>query len=224
MDITILKPQFSPSVTQYQRSIRFDSLDDAQGEAMVLFEEATKRLQPKVLVKEFFIKEHATNDGLTTIAIEGETFKGKALKVLEGVHRVLGYVATCGAEMESYDIYSLDMLAPYWLDIVKSQALGVARRELLNFCRERWHITRPLSVNPGSGNVDIWPIEEMQGLFRLLNGGEDVGVSLTESSLMIPNKSIAGLMFASQESDYESCAYCERENCPSRRVPFKEKL
>ncbi|MFA7225496.1 MAG: vitamin B12 dependent-methionine synthase activation domain-containing protein, partial [Sphaerochaetaceae bacterium] len=75
-----------------------------------------------------------------------------------------------------------------------------------------------------SGNVDIWPIEAMQGLFRLLGGGGEVGVTLTASSLMIPNKSIAGLMFASQESDWESCAYCERKNCPSRRAPFKEKL
>ncbi len=224
MDLTILKPQFNPSLAQYQRSIRYDSLDDAQAEANLLFEEATKRLQPKVLIKEVYIKEHSLNDALPSIAIEEEIFKGKALKVLDGVYRVLAYVATCGDEMESYDIYSLDMLAPYWLDIVKSQALGVARRELISFCREKWHITRPLSVNPGSGNVDIWPIEEMQGLFRLLNGGKDVGVSLTESSLMIPNKSIAGFMFASQESDWESCAYCERENCPSRRVPFKEKL
>jgi hypothetical protein len=199
-------------------------LDDAQGEANLLFEEASKRLQPKVLVRELYIDEHNTEDGVPTITIGEEFFKGKALKALDGVHRVLAYVATCGDEMEKYDLYSLDMLAPFWLDIAKTQALGFARRELLTFCREKWHIIRPHSVNPGSGNVDIWPIEAMQGLFRLLGGGGEVGVTLTASSLMIPNKSIAGLMFASQESDWESCAYCERKNCPSRRAPFKEKL
>lgn len=209
---------------QYQRSILYDSLDDAQGEANFLFEEASKRLQPKVLVRELFIEEHQSEDEIPTIIIEGEFFKGKALKALDGVHRVLAYVATCGDEMESYDLYSLDMLAPFWLDIVKTQALGAARRELLTFCREKWHISRPKSVNPGSGNVDIWPIEAMQGLFRLLGRGDEVGVTLTASSLMVPNKSIAGLMFASQENDWESCAYCERENCPNRRVPFREKL
>jgi len=68
-------------------------------------------------------------------------------------------------------------------------------------------------VNPGSGNIDLWPIEQMHGLFRLLGerGAEPIGVRLTESSLMVPNKSIAGMLFASAKSDYESCAYCDRE-------------
>ena len=72
--------------------------------------------------------------------------------------------------------------------------------------------------------IFVWPIEQMQGLFRLLGGADQIGVTITESSLMIPNKSISGILFASATSDYESCAYCERENCPNRRVPFREVL
>ena len=81
-----------------------------------------------------------------------------------------------------------------------------------------------MSLNPGSGNVDIWPIEQMIPLFSLLDQGNPVGVSLSESALMIPNKSIAGVIFFSPGTDYESCAYCERERCPDRRVAFVESL
>jgi len=220
----ILTPTFTPSLTRYKRSIRFDDIDDAQDDALALFEEAAKKLQPKVMMKEMFIDSHGMRDGLSTITIDDTTFEGKALKVLQDVHRVMCYVTTCGNEMESFDLSSLDMLAFYWLDMVKNQALAEARRTMFAYCKENLGITKPLSVNPGSGNVDIWPISQMQGLFKLMGGGDQVGVSLTESSLMVPNKTISGLIFASSDSDYESCAYCERERCPNRRVPFKERM
>lgn len=223
-DVVILTPPFEPKLKQYQHSIRFDDIDDAQKDALVLFEAAAEQLRPKVLMRQMFIDSHGTVDGLPSVTIGDVQFVGKALSALNDVHRVIGYVATCGDEMESYDVYSLDMLAPFWLDTVKNQALGAARRHMLAWVKEHLGITKPLSLNPGSGNVDIWPIEQMQGLFSLLGGAQRIGVRLTESSLMIPNKSIAGILFASSATDYESCAYCEREHCPNRRVPFKERL
>jgi hypothetical protein len=223
-NVIILTPPFEPKLTQYKHSIRFDDIDDAQSDALMLFNVAAKRLQPKILMREMFIDTHTTVDGLPSVIIGDVQFVGKALKALDDVHRVIGYVATCGNEMESYDITSLDMLASYWLDTVKTQALGAARRYMLEYCKDKMGITKPLSLNPGSGNVDIWPIEQMQGLFKLLGGADQIGVELTESSLMVPNKSIAGMFFASATTDYESCAYCERKNCPNRRVPFKKVL
>ncbi len=223
-DVIVLTPPFEPKLKQYQHSIRFDDIDDAQEDALALFKAAEERLQPKVLMREMFIDSHGMVDGLPSVTIGDVRFVGKALSALDDVYRVIGYVATCGGEMEPYDIHSLDMLAPYWLDMVKNQALGTARRHMLEWCKEHMGITKPLSLNPGSGNVDIWPIEQMQGLFTLLGGAQRIGVFLTESSLMVPNKSIAGMLFASASTDYESCAYCERENCPNRRVPFKERL
>lgn len=221
---TIITTPFIAKIEQYKRSVRFDDLDDAQEEALHLFEEAQNRLKPKILIKELFIDKHELVDNLPSVTIGDQRFVGKALKVLDSVHRVIAYVATCGDEMESYDLSGIDFLAPYWLDMLKTQCLGDARRALQKYVSEHFGITKPRSLNPGSGNVDIWPIEQMHGLFSLLGGGESIGVTLTASSLMIPNKSIAGLMFALESSDYESCAYCEREHCPNRRVPFKERL
>jgi len=223
-DPIIVEVQFSPSRGNYHRSVRFDDLDEAQVEADRLFDEASKALRPKVLFRELFIDRHETVDALPSVTIGEQRFIGKALYALEDVHRVIAYVATCGSGMESFDPSSWDMLAPYWLDSIKNQALGAARRRMLEYCKERFGIAKPLSLNPGSGNVDIWPIEQMQGLFSLLGGSDLIGVKLTESSLMVPNKTIAGLLFASASTDYESCAYCERPQCPNRRVPFKQVL
>ncbi len=220
----ILQPQFKPSLVQYKRSVRFDDLDDAQGEALDVYQKAQEVLQPKVLICERFITDHSMVDGFPSVTIDGFVFRGKALRVLDDIHRVFAYVATCGDEMELYDVSQLDMLAPYWVDQIKQQGLRDARLGLMAYCRQTCGISRPKSLNPGSGNVDIWPIEQQQGLFEVLGGSQDIGVSLTESFLMLPNKSISGFIFASPTVDYESCAYCEKERCPNRRVPFKERM
>jgi hypothetical protein len=218
----ILRPPFTPSLEQYKRSIRFEDLDDAQDEALQLYLEAKETLQPKVVLIEKFIDHHTTVNNLPSITIENIMFTGKALRVLTDVTRVFAYVATCGTELEEMDYSTLDMLAPYWVDSIKKQALRDARIALISFVKETYGITTPKSLNPGSGNVDIWPIEEQRGLFKILGGTKDIGVSLNESCLMNPNKSISGFMFANLSIDYESCAYCERERCPNRRVPFTE--
>ena len=61
------------------------------------------------------------------ITVEGHQFKGKALVALKNVHRIFPYIATCGNGMEDFDLSPFDMLAPYWLDAIKLQALGCAR-------------------------------------------------------------------------------------------------
>ncbi|NLK14722.1 MAG: methionine synthase [Spirochaetales bacterium] len=216
---------FQIDMNRYKQAIRYEYLDDARNEAILLLEIASKRLNPKVMLIEAFIDRHLNDGNVPVIAIGDIRFHGKALRALDGVHRIIPYIATCGDGMEDFDLSAMDMLAPYWLDELKSQALDQARKALRSLCNELFGIRRALSLNPGSGNVDIWPIEELQELFCLF--GPDhrkVGVSLSQRSLMIPNKSIAGLLFANSEVDYESCAHCERANCPNRRVPFKARL
>ncbi len=75
-------------------------------------------------------------------------------------------------------------------------------------------------MNPGSANYDVWPIAQQRPLFALFGGAtDDIGVRLTESHLMVPDKSVSGVMFTSS-SGYVNCHACDRENCPNRRAPF----
>jgi hypothetical protein len=42
---------------------------------------------------------------------------------------------------------------------------------------------------------------------------------LTDSLLMVPRKSISGILFPSEEG-FVACQLCERERCPGRKAPF----
>jgi hypothetical protein len=48
-------------------------------------------------------------------------------------------------------------------------------------------------------------------------------VELTDSFLMVPNKSVSGLRFPT-ETSVENCQLCPREVCPGRRTPYDPKL
>ena len=61
-------------------------------------------------------------------------------------------------------------------------------------------------------------------LFSLLGDAPaDIGVTLTDSYLMVPNKTISGIRFPTSV-DFRSCQVCHREDCPSRSAPFDQAL
>jgi len=79
-------------------------------------------------------------------------------------------------------------------------------------------------MSPGSGDVDVWPIEQQRELFALFGGGaKDIGVELTDSYLMIPNKTVSGIRFPAG-TDFRTCQVCRREICESRSAPFDREL
>ncbi|MFM8320526.1 MAG: vitamin B12 dependent methionine synthase, partial [Chloroflexota bacterium] len=80
------------------------------------------------------------------------------------------------------------------------------------------------TMNPGSGDVDVWPIEQQAGLFRLLGDGpERIGVRLGETFLMSPVKTVSGILFAT-EKDFRTCQVCRREGCPNRQAAFDQAM
>jgi hypothetical protein len=75
-------------------------------------------------------------------------------------------------------------------------------------------------MNPGSADVEVWPIEQQAVLFRLLGDVEtEIGVVLSDHMLMMPNKSVSGVFFPSH-SGWVSCEACTRQGCVGRRAPF----
>ncbi len=219
---TILDIPFSPSYEKYTKIIRLDAYPDAEDSARMLFDAAVGKLQPKCIVTTTYIDSRIKEGSEMVLKVGSSTFKGKVLSELDNVHRLFPYIATCGNEMETYDTSSLDMLAPFWLDTIKMMALGAARLHISQYIKDRYGIEKINSVNPGSGNVDIWPVQELTGIFDILYQGTPIGVQLTPSSLMVPNKTISG-MFYESDTSFTSCRYCERENCPGRKEPFSGK-
>ena len=94
--------------------------------------------------------------------------------------------------------------------------------KMMNF--NEYNINKTASMQPGSGDISVWPIEQQKELFQLFGDVEKfIGVRLTESFLMFPVKSISGIIFPT-EIDFKSCELCYRKKCPRRRLPFNKDL
>lgn len=186
-----------------------------------LIDKAFAIARPKAVYRQAFIDDRSEN----TVVFDGVTFTSSVLSSnLTNVERVFAFVATCGHEMDQVDLPSDNFLTEYWWDQMKGAALGCASSCLTEHLKRRFRLDKTAQMHPGSGDVEVWPIEQQKELFSLLGDVRGlIGVELTESFLMVPNKSVSGIVFAT-ERDFHSCQVCHRENCPNRSAPFDEKL
>ena len=156
---------------------------------------------------------------------ERARFVSKVLRAnLEHVERVFPYVATCGRELDSIPVEKDDVFGQFCRDVIKEMALHAALSHLLSHLKEAYVLETLVSMNPGSGDISVWPIQQQRELFTFLGDvQESIGVLLTPSYLMVPNKSVSGLFYPS-EHGFQSCQLCHREKCPGRRAPFDPHL
>jgi hypothetical protein len=182
-----------------------------------LIDRAREVARPKALYTEAFVEGR----GDDTVRMGGITFTSRILRrKLETVERVFPYVATCGHELDGVALPAGDVLVQYWWDAIKAECLAAARAHLLTHLTERFRLGQTARMSPGSGDVETWPIEQQRLLFALLGGvTPHIGVVLTESCLMTPNKTVSGLLFPTAE-DFQTCQVCHRDPCPNRRAPF----
>jgi hypothetical protein len=137
---------------------------------------------------------------------------------LAKVHRAFPYVVTCGTELDALGQTLDDIVQGWWLDTIKEMVLAQANRHLDRHLTQVVGLGHFSVMNPGS--LPDWPVGEQHKLFSLIGNVEAlIGVRLTESSLMLPTKTVSGLAFQSDE-DFQECRLCSRAVCPGRRVPF----
>lgn len=186
-----------------------------------LFESAKKMARPKALFREVFVEKIEA----ATVTIDGFIFESEVLAAnLKNVHRIFAYVCTCGTEVDDWSRSEKDYFKSLWLDMIKQLFLNDAIQFLREHVKNSFEYENLSSMNPGSGNLDNWPIAQQRPLFDLIGGVQDeIGVTLTESFLMVPIKSTSGILFPS-EDEFSNCALCGRENCAGRRVLFDAAL
>lgn len=142
-------------------------------------------------------------------------------KKLGPVRRCFPYVISCGPALEQWSLqYQGDFLTEFWADEIKKHYLTVMIREFLGWLKAEFHIEQHYAaLNPGS--LKDWPLSGQRELFDILGGREtvhaNIGVTYTDSFLMLPSKSVSGVGFESG-SFYENCQYCPLEKCPNRRA------
>lgn len=186
----------------------YDDLERLLGEACAI-------ARPKAV----YTTAYVTGRGEDAVEIDGLWIESRVMSEnLKNVHRVFPYVATCGTEVDDWSAGITDFLQNWWMDVAKAHLLYRATRRLNDHLKQDLKLGNFANMNPGS--LPNWPITGQAGLFGLIGDVKAlIGVTLTDSMLMIPSKSVSGFYFQT-ESSYENCELCTREGCPGRRKPL----
>jgi hypothetical protein len=153
------------------------------------------------------------------LILSGEIFHlGKIVTAALGKStRIAIFIGTCGKEVENYSRQLMkegQTLEGYIVDLIGSEiAENIA--EYVHKELEKDMAGMGLKItNRYSPGYCKWPVSDQQQLFRLL-GESNCGVSLTDSSLMIPVKSVSGMVGIGEQVENRgySCSICDTDYC-----------
>ena len=138
------------------------------------------------------------------------------MKNLEGCEEVIVFAATIGLEIDRL-IRRYTNLSP--AKALFFQAIGAERIESLcdTFCEElkaEGLQLRP-RFSPGYGDL---PLELQKDIFRVLDCPRKIGLSLNESLLMSPSKSVTAIIGigGGKIEEKNKCSACEKSECAYR--------
>lgn len=220
MDSTILSPlPFDLDAARILQDLRVRPGSNREAEVRRLLSEAQALGRPKAIYRPSFIEDR----GADFIIVEGRKFTSRILRVnLDSLHRAFAFVCTAGSELAAWAQGQDDMLAQFYADEISEAVLHSASAGLNRRLAETYALGQTAVMNPGS--LADWPISQQRILFDLLGDVQAaIGVELTPSMLMLPAKSVSGILFPTQES-FASCQLCPREACPNRRMPYEPEL
>jgi len=209
--------QFSPDYLIKQ--LRLDKKKEALRLVQDLIRSAKALITPKIIYRVSYVEGRAEK----SVVIDGQTFSSSVLhKNLQNVERVFPYVVTVGKALEETASSMDDLLQQYYLETTADVALGLGKQHLERHLKKHYGLAKISSMSPGS--LPNWPITEQKPLFAVIGDTEElVGVRLTDSMLMLPRKSISGIVFPT-EVTFTSCQLCPRERCEARKAAYDASL
>jgi hypothetical protein len=144
------------------------------------------------------------------------------LRQLRGAEAYALFVCTSGVEFEAYQQrlkQKGDMVRVFIADALGSviaEKTADRMEETLQQSIDKlgWHRTNRFS--PGYCG---WHVSQQQLLFPLFGVKEPCGIQLTDSSLMVPIKSVSGIIGLGHSVRYQpyTCGLCDFKNCYKRR-------
>jgi hypothetical protein len=157
--------------------------------------------------------------------VEGSiSFKSRIIaKLLGRCTRVAIFIVTIGKYLEETSFQLAKdglVLQATVLDAIGSVAVekvaGFAQARIKEIVKAQGHVT---SRRFSPGYCD-WKIGQQQMLFSALTGNT-IGIRLTGECLMVPQKSISGIIGIGPSDanleDYDPCKTCRKKDCPGRR-------
>ncbi len=152
------------------------------------------------------------------------TFKSEVIaQLLEQCENVAVFALTIGNHLEEISCHLADnglVIQAMVLDAIGSDAA----EKLAAFVEDR---IRKIAISQGlstsrrfSPGYCDWDVSQQEMVFRTMNG-DSAGVRLTEGCLMLPQKSISGIIGIGPYNDnvenYNPCNTCKKQDCPGRR-------
>jgi hypothetical protein len=217
---TVVLDRIPPRIDRAMLAERLSFMGGGNGEELdALIASAERVARPRALYKACYVDGRSEDE----ITIDGVRFTSRVLSVnLQSVHRVFPYVVTCGAELQQWSEGFADPLSQFHADAIKEVALYCAALHLEERLDGEFRLAKSAHMNPGS--LPDWPLPQQVPLFGLLGDVKKlIGVTLTDSYLMLPTKSVSGIRFPT-ETSFESCQLCPRDVCPNRRAPYDPSL
>lgn len=161
-------------------------------------------------------------DGI--LIVEGKTlYIGiQVAGYLKGSEQIAVFVATAGPELTNMaDHYSADgeLLEAYLIDAIGSLTVEKAMdniQESLELSSKAKGLSCTNRYSPGYCN---WPLADQHTLFSLIPDHTS-GVILTESALMLPRKSVSGVIGIGKKARHRDygCATCNNQTCIYRKI------
>ncbi len=184
-----------------------------------MLDEAEATGKPKALFKKVFIEKK----GDDFIMLDGIKLKSRVLRVnLDKTDVAFPALATCGLELEDWANSKTDMLQKYWAETINENILSIAVTAIFEQLDKNKNSSPISLMTPGS--LNDWPMSEQENLFSLFESShQGIGVTLSESFLMHPLKTISCVLFRSEKM-FQSCQLCSRGDCLNRRAPFEKDL
>ena len=200
--------------------------DDKQAEAAVdvAYEKLKNELQPRYTVKRFGCSVDGKGERNVPSLVKldnGTVFHSKALARYVGDAKELFlFGATLGSRV---DIALRRMALTSVAEAGAGQAVAAALIETYcdDCCAElekqlpkgkqlKWRFS------PGYGD---WPLEEQTILFPVLDCAHTIGLTLTESCMMAPIKSVTAVMAITETAAQANskCLYCSKTDCEFRQ-------
>jgi hypothetical protein len=160
--------------------------------------------------------------GASVLLDNGTVFHSQIVaRTLEKADEVIVFALTIGSELE--DEAARLAREGFILQATTLETIGsLYTKQLADWVETRigdlaraWGCTASQRFSPGHCD---WDVSQQKAVFRML--GEDcAGIHLTDSCLMIPRKSMSGIIGigGSDINGYNPCTTCEKHDCVGRR-------
>ncbi len=141
---------------------------------------------------------------------------------LKGSEIAALFICTAGEEFNSLiDHFNSngDLLEAYLVDAIGSLTVENAMDRIMDQLEEEWIDQNYKITNRYSPGYCNWHLAEQHKLFQLIEG-HATNIQLTESSLMMPTKSVSGIIGIGREArkrDY-GCSTCNNATCIYRKI------